>query len=210
MMQMEDTLQRERADKAIAELQVGFVVTTAEQRMNELESYVERVQTESDENARLLSGSVNAAFTLEQDCETLRQTTASQNDEIVNYHRAHSALQKPLQEKDQECTSLKGKLHTMEAVVAAGPMYSAPLSERASILRDEISQMKENEVLWNAELFNAKRELNTIYSKPEATQDRLRMEMSELYHECGQYSRELKEATIFIQNQEEIAVHFEN
>ncbi|MFM7982373.1 MAG: hypothetical protein ACKPKO_23940, partial [Candidatus Fonsibacter sp.] len=73
-----------------------------------------------------------------------------------------------------------------------------------------ISLMKENEVLWHAELFNAKRELNTISSKHEATQDRLRMEMSELYHECGQYSRYLKEATVCIRKQEEIAMHFEN
>ena len=72
---------------------------TAEQRMRMLESFAERTQAESDENARLLSGSVSAVFTLEQDCENLRQTTASHNDEIVNYHRAHSALQMALQEK---------------------------------------------------------------------------------------------------------------
>ncbi|MFM7983032.1 MAG: hypothetical protein ACKPKO_27280, partial [Candidatus Fonsibacter sp.] len=102
-----------------------------------------------------------------------------------------------------------GRLHTMEAVIAAGPMYAAPSSDRGSILRGEIAQMKENEVLWNAELFHAKRELKTISSKHEAIQDKLRVEMSELYHECGQYSRELKEATVFIHKQEEVASHFQ-
>ncbi|MFM7987447.1 MAG: hypothetical protein ACKPKO_49855, partial [Candidatus Fonsibacter sp.] len=137
MMQIEDTLQRERADKASAELQVGFMVTAAKQRMSALESFAERTQAESDENARLLSGSVNAVFSLEQDSDILRLTSASQNDEIVNYQRAHSALQMTLQESNQECEPLTGKQHTMEAVIAAGPIYSAPSSNKDLVLRDE-------------------------------------------------------------------------
>ncbi|MFM7989272.1 MAG: hypothetical protein ACKPKO_59155, partial [Candidatus Fonsibacter sp.] len=41
MMRMEDTLQKERADKMSAELQVGFLVRTVEQRMSMLESHAE-------------------------------------------------------------------------------------------------------------------------------------------------------------------------
>ncbi|MFM7989042.1 MAG: hypothetical protein ACKPKO_57990, partial [Candidatus Fonsibacter sp.] len=81
----------------------------------------------------------------EQYCESLRRTSASQNDEIVNYQRVHSALQLTLQESNQECEILKGRLHTMEACIAAGPMYSTPSSERGYFLRGEISQMKDNE-----------------------------------------------------------------
>ncbi|MFM7979797.1 MAG: hypothetical protein ACKPKO_10815 [Candidatus Fonsibacter sp.] len=147
MMQMENTLQRERADKTSAELQAHFVLSTAEQRMDALESFAEHMKVESDENARLLSGSVNAVFSLEQDCESLRQTSATQNDDIVNYQRAHCALQQTLQDKNQECEVLRRKLHNMEACIAAGPMYSTPVSERDSIIRGEISQMKENEIL---------------------------------------------------------------
>ena len=44
----------------------------------------------------------------------------------------------------------------------------------------------------------------------EATQNKMRMEMSELYHECGQYFREWKEAASCIRKQEDIATHFEN
>ncbi|MFM7990348.1 MAG: hypothetical protein ACKPKO_64635, partial [Candidatus Fonsibacter sp.] len=128
----------------------------AEQRMSALESFAERTQAESDENARLLSGSVNAVFALEPDCEILRQATASQHDEIVNYHRAHNALHMTLQERNQECESLKDKLHTMEAFIVAGPMDSASSSERDSVLRDEISRMTDNEILWYTELYDAK------------------------------------------------------
>ncbi|MFM7986234.1 MAG: hypothetical protein ACKPKO_43665 [Candidatus Fonsibacter sp.] len=97
MMQMENTLQKERVDKANAELQANFVFSTAEQRMDALESFAEHMEVESDEHARLLSGSVNAVFSLEQDCESLRHTSASLNEEIVKYQRAHYALQQTQQ-----------------------------------------------------------------------------------------------------------------
>ncbi|MFM7977777.1 MAG: hypothetical protein ACKPKO_00535, partial [Candidatus Fonsibacter sp.] len=97
MMQMANTLQRERADKTNAELQANFVFSTAEQRVDALESFAERMKTESDENARLLSGSVNAVFSFEQDCESLRQTSASLNEDIISYQRAQCALQQTLQ-----------------------------------------------------------------------------------------------------------------
>ncbi|MFM7987182.1 MAG: hypothetical protein ACKPKO_48510, partial [Candidatus Fonsibacter sp.] len=111
MMQMENTLQRERVDKANAELEANFVFSTAEQRVDALESYAERIKIESDENARLLSGSVNAVFSLEQDCESLRQTSASLNEEIVSYQRAHYALQQTLHENNLECEVMRGKMH---------------------------------------------------------------------------------------------------
>ncbi|MFM7983388.1 MAG: hypothetical protein ACKPKO_29100, partial [Candidatus Fonsibacter sp.] len=145
MMQMENTLQRERAEKTTAELEANLVFSTAEQRVDALESYAERIKNEYDENARLLSGSVNAVLSLEQDCESLRQASASLNEELVNYQRAHYALQQTLRDSNQECEVMKGKLHTMEACIAAGPKYSTPMLERDTLLREEIAQMKEKE-----------------------------------------------------------------
>ena len=57
---------------------------------------MERTQAESDENARLLSGSVSAIYTLEQEYANLKHVASSQNDEILNYRRAHNTLQTAL------------------------------------------------------------------------------------------------------------------
>ncbi|MFM7985254.1 MAG: hypothetical protein ACKPKO_38640, partial [Candidatus Fonsibacter sp.] len=98
-------------------------------------------------------------YTLEQECEHLKQAVSSQNDEIINYRHAQNTLPMALQESTQETESLKCKLRTTEAMIAAGPTYTTSSTERDSILRDEISQMKEMEVLWCTELFSAKKEL---------------------------------------------------
>ncbi|MFM7988638.1 MAG: hypothetical protein ACKPKO_55930, partial [Candidatus Fonsibacter sp.] len=62
MMRMEDTLQKETADNMSAELQVGFLVRTAEQRMSVLESHAERTQAESDEKTQGCSQDLSAQY----------------------------------------------------------------------------------------------------------------------------------------------------
>ncbi|MFM7982633.1 MAG: hypothetical protein ACKPKO_25250 [Candidatus Fonsibacter sp.] len=99
---MKTLFKKERAYNISAELQVGFLVRTAEQRMSALESHAESTQAESDENARLLSGSISAVYTLEQEYESLKHVASSPKDEILNYRRAHNTLQTALQERTQE------------------------------------------------------------------------------------------------------------
>ncbi|MFM7989041.1 MAG: hypothetical protein ACKPKO_57985, partial [Candidatus Fonsibacter sp.] len=60
---------------------------------------------------------------------------------------------------------MKGNLHTMEACVAACPLYSTPSSERDSILRGEISHMKEHEILWYTEVHDARNELKIMSTR---------------------------------------------
>ena len=96
----------------------------------------------------------------------------------------------------------------MEACIAAGPMYSTPVLERDSVLRDEITHMKEKEILWYTEEHDARRELKIMSTRHEAVRDQWKFVVSELRQECCLYSRELKEASVYIHKQEELAMHF--
>ncbi|MFM7981524.1 MAG: hypothetical protein ACKPKO_19620, partial [Candidatus Fonsibacter sp.] len=66
------------------------------------------------------------------------------------------------------------------------------------------------EILWYTEVHDARRELKVMSTGHEAIRDQWKFEVSELRQECCLYSRELKEASAYIQKQEEMAVHFEN
>ncbi|MFM7856631.1 MAG: hypothetical protein ACKO96_33085, partial [Flammeovirgaceae bacterium] len=75
---------------------------------------------------------------------------------------------------------MRGKLHTMEACIAAGQKYSTPMLERDTPFREEIAQMKDKEILWYTEVHDARKDSKIMSTWHEAAKDQWRLEMNEL------------------------------
>ncbi|MFM7980938.1 MAG: hypothetical protein ACKPKO_16630, partial [Candidatus Fonsibacter sp.] len=123
LRQYEFELQKEIAERSNMENQASFVLRTADLKMQAIENIAEQAQAKSAEYSQLLSDSVSAVYTLEDQNAKLQSVVCNEAEEVQYRNRRHDDARRALQETTAERSALQMRMLTI------GDSHSHVISE---------------------------------------------------------------------------------